>query len=75
MISQIKCVYTYDVIAMLHVSRRAMDNYIKAGKLRPTRIQKRNYFAIKQAKGLMYFTDSPNTRSYQEDVRSILQRV
>ncbi len=70
-----KWVDTYDVMAMLRVSRRTMDNYIKAGKLTPTRIQKRNYFAINQVKGLMHIPDSPKIRSYQEDIRSMLQRV
>ena len=37
-----KWVDTYDVMQMLRVSRRTMDNYIKAGKLKPTRIRKRN---------------------------------
>jgi hypothetical protein len=70
-----KWVDTYDVMAMLRVSRRTMDNYIKAGKLTPTRIQKRNYFAINQVKGLMYIPEVPKIRSYQEDIRSMLQRV
>ncbi len=70
-----KWVDTYDVMAMLRVSRRTMDNYIKTGKLTPTRIQKRNYFAINQVKGLMHIPDSPKIRSYQEDIRSMLQRV
>jgi hypothetical protein len=30
-----------------------MDNYIKAGKLTPTRIRKRNYFEVTQVKALM----------------------
>jgi hypothetical protein len=70
-----KWVDTYDVMAKLRVIRRTMDNYIKAGKLTPTRIQKRNYFAINQVKGLMHIPDSPKFRSYQEDIRSMLQRV
>ncbi len=70
-----KWVDTYDVMAMLRVSRRTMDNYIKAGKLTPTRIQKRNYFTINQVKGLMHIPEVPKIRSYQEDIRSMLQRV
>jgi hypothetical protein len=70
-----KWVDTYDVMAMLRVSRRTMDNYIKAGKLTPTRIQKRNYFAINQVKGLMHIPEVPKIRSYQENIRSMLQRV
>lgn len=64
-----KWVDTYDVMAMLRVSRRTMDNYIKAGKLSPTRIQKRNHFAINQVKGLMHIPYSTKIRSYQEDIR------
>lgn len=48
-----KWVDTYDVMQMLRVSRRTMDNYIKAGKLTPTRIRKRNYFEVSQVKALM----------------------
>jgi hypothetical protein len=33
-----KWVDTYDVMAMLRVSRRTIDNYIKAGKLTPTQL-------------------------------------
>lgn len=48
-----KWVDTYDVMRMLRVSRRTMDNYIKEGKLTPTRIRKRNYFEVSQVKALM----------------------
>lgn len=48
-----KWVDTYDVMQMLRVSRRTMDNYIKDGKLTPTRIRKRNYFEVSQVKALM----------------------
>jgi predicted site-specific integrase-resolvase len=69
MISQTKWVDTYDVMAMLHVSRRTMDHYIKAGKLRPTRIQKRNYRAINQVKGLMYIPPAPVIITLREEVQ------
>ena len=52
-----KWVDTYDVMQMLRVSRRTMDNYIKAGKLTPTRIRKRNYFEVSQVKALMKIPD------------------
>jgi aspartate carbamoyltransferase catalytic subunit len=58
-----KLVDTYDVMTMFRVSRRTMDNYIKAGKLTPTRIQKRNYFAIKQVNGLIYIHPAPVIRT------------
>lgn len=48
-----KWVDTYDVMRMLRVSRRTIDNYIKVGKLTPTRIRKRNYFEVSQVKALM----------------------
>ena len=67
-----KWVDTYDVMAMLRVSRRTMDNYIKAGKLTPTRIQKRNYFANNQVKGLMYIPPAPVIRTLREDVQIMM---
>ena len=67
-----KWVDTYDVMAMLRVSRRTMDNYIKAGKLTPTRIQKRNYFAINQVRGLMYIPPAPVIRTLREDVQIMM---
>lgn len=48
---------TYDVMQMLRVSRRTIDNYIKAGKLTPTRINKRNYFKVSQVKALMKISE------------------
>jgi hypothetical protein len=70
-----KWVDTYDVMAMLRVSRRTMDNYIKAGKLTPSRINKRNYFAINQVKGLMHIPESPKIRSFQEDIQRMIQAM
>lgn len=70
-----KWVDTYDVMQMLRVSRRTIDNYIKAGKLTPTRINKRNYFAINQVKGLMYIPESPKLRSFQEDIQAMIQAM
>jgi hypothetical protein len=68
-----KWVDTYDVMAMLRVSRRTMDNYIKAGKLAPTRIQqKRNYFANNQVKGLIYIPPAPVIRTLREDVQIMM---
>jgi hypothetical protein len=69
-----KWVDTYDVMQMLRVSRRTMDNYIKAGKLTPTRIRKRNYFEVSQVKALMKI---PDTRllSYGVDVPWLREMV
>lgn len=70
-----KWVDTYDVMQMLRVSRRTMDNYIKAGKLTPTRVNKRNYFAINQVKGLMHIPEDPKPRSFQEDIQRMIQAM
>ncbi len=70
-----KWVDTYDVMAMLRVSRRTMDNYIKAGKLTPTRINKRNYFAVNQVKGLMHIPEIPKVSSFQEDIQRMIQAM
>lgn len=43
--------------------------------LTPTRIHIQNHFAIKQVKEFIHIPDSPIIRRYQEDIRSILQRV
>ena len=60
---------------MLRVSRRTIDNYIKAGKLKPVRINKRNHFVVSKLKDLLYAPESPKIRSYQEDIRSMLQQI
>ena len=70
-----KWVSTSDVMSMLRVSRRTIDNYIKAGKLIPTRINKRNYFAINQVKGLMHIPEIPKVRSFQEDIQRMIQAM
>ena len=70
-----KWVDTYDVMQMLRVSRRTMDNYIKARKLTPTRINKRNYFAINQVKGLMHIPEVRKVRSFQEDIQRMIQAM
>lgn len=54
---------------------RTMDNYIRAGKLTPTRINKRNYFAIAQVNGLMHIADTPKVRVYREDIQNMLEKV
>jgi len=66
---------TFEAMRMLRVSRRTIDNYIKAGKLTPVRISKRNHFAIAQVQGLLHIAESPKIRSYQEDIRVMLQKV
>jgi hypothetical protein len=69
-----KWVDTYDVMRMLRVSRRTMDNYIKAGKLSPTRIRKRNYFEVSQVKALMKIPDE-RLLSYGVDVPWLREHV
>ncbi len=70
-----KWVSTSDVMSMLRVSRRTIENYIKAGKLTPTPIGKRNYFTITQVKGLMYTPTIPETRSLYDQVQIMMQRL
>ena len=69
-----KWVDTYDVMQMLCVSRRTMDNYIKEGKLTPTRIKKRNYFEVAQVKALMKIPDE-RLLSYGVDVPWLREHV
>lgn len=69
-----KWVDTYDVMRMLRVSRRTMDNYIKEGKLTPTRIKKRNYFEVPQVKALMKIPDE-RLLSYGVDVPWLREHV
>lgn len=70
-----KWVSTSDVMPMLRVSRRTIDNYIKAGKFTPTPIGKRNDFTITQVKGLMYTPPIPETRSLYDQVQIMMQRL
>lgn len=69
-----KWVDTYDVMQMLRVSRRTMDNYIKAGKLTPTRIRKRNYFEVSQVKALMKIPEE-RLLSYGIDVPWLKEHI
>ena len=70
-----KWIDTFEAMRMFRVSRRTIDNYIKAGKLKPVRINKRNHFAVTEVNGLVHVPESPKIRSYQEDIRSMLQQV
>ena len=70
-----KWMFTFEAMRMLRVSRRTIDNYIKAGKLTPVRISKRNHFAITQVQSLLHVAESPKIRSYQDDIRFMLQKV
>ena len=69
-----KWVDTYDVMRMLRVSRRTIDKYIKAGKLTPTRIRKRNYFEVSQVKALMKIPEE-RLLSYGIDVPWLREHV
>lgn len=69
-----KWVDTYDVMRMLRVSRRTMDNYIKEGKLTPTRVKKRNYFEVAQVKALMKISDE-RLLSYGVDVPWLREQI
>ena len=70
-----KWIDTFEAMRMLRVSRRTIDNYIKAGKLKPVRINKRNHFAVTEVKGLMHVPEIPKIRSYQDDIQTMLKQV
>jgi len=67
-----KWIDTFEVMRMLNISRRTIDNYIKAGKLKPVRINKRNHFAVAEVKGLMYVPDSPKIRTLRDEVQIMM---
>ncbi len=67
-----KWIDTFEVMRMLNISRRTIDNYIKAGKLKPVRINKRNHFSVAEVKGLMYVPDSPKIRTLREEVQIMM---
>ena len=67
-----KWIDTFEVMHMLNISRRTIDNYIKAGKLKPVRINKRNHFAVAEVKGLMYVPDIPKIRTLREEVQIMM---
>lgn len=70
-----KWIDTFEAMRMLRVSRRTIDNYIKAGKLKPVRINKRNHFAVSEVKGLVHVPETPKIRSYQEDIQRMIQAM
>ncbi len=67
-----KWIDTFEVMRMLNISRRTIDNYIKAGKLKPVRLNKRNHFAVAEVKGLLYIPDSPKIRTLREEVQIMM---
>lgn len=70
-----KWIDTFEAMRMLRVSRRTIDNYIKAGKLKPVRINKRNHFAVSEVKCLMHVPEIPKIRSFQEDIQRMIQAM
>lgn len=60
---------------ILRVSRRTMDNYIKAGKLTPTRINKQNYFTINKVKWLLFLPSTLAIRTLREDVQIMIRQL
>lgn len=70
-----KWIDTFEAMRMLRVSRRTIDNYIKAGKLKPVRINKRNHFAVTEVKGLVHIPETPKIRSFQEDIQRMIQAM
>lgn len=59
---------------MLRVSRRNIDNYIKAGKLRLVRINKRNHFAVTEVKGMIHVPETPKIKNYHDDIQTMLNK-
>lgn len=70
-----KWIDTFEAMRMLRVSRRTIDNYIKAGKLKPVRINKRNHFVVTEVKGLVHVPETPKIRSYHDDIQTMLNQV
>ena len=70
-----KWIDTFEAMRMLRVSRRTIDNYIKAGKLKPVRINKRNHFAVTEVQSLVHVPEIPKIRSYQDDIQTMLKQV
>ena len=70
-----KWIDTFEAKRMLRVSRRTIDHYIKAGKLKPIRINKRNHFAVSEVNGLMHVPEILKIRSYQDDIQTMLKQV
>jgi hypothetical protein len=42
----IEWVDTYDVMKMLHISRRTLSNYVKSGRIKSKRINNKSYFRV-----------------------------
>lgn len=70
-----KWIDTFEVMRMLNISRRTIDNYIKAGKLKPVRINKRNHFSVAEVKGLMYVPDTLKIRTLHEEVQIMMEHL
>ncbi|MCA6493925.1 MAG: helix-turn-helix domain-containing protein [Chitinophagaceae bacterium] len=70
-----KWIDTFEAMRMLRVSRRTIDNYIKAGKLKPVRINKWNHFSVTEVKGLVHVPKVPKIRSYHDDIQTMLKQV
>lgn len=49
----IEWVDTYDVMKMLHISRRTLSNYVKSGRLKSTRINNKSYFKVAEIHGFL----------------------
>ena len=65
-----KWIDTFEVMRVLNISRHTIDNYIKAVKLKPVRINKRNHFAVAEVKGLMYVPTHPKSEPYVKRFKS-----
>lgn len=45
---------SYDVMKMLNISRRTLYNYMNQGKLKSSRIGKRNFFRVQEVKEIFH---------------------
>ena len=70
-----KWIDTFEAMRMLRVSRRTIDNYIKAGKLKPVRINKRNHFAVTEVQSLVHVPEIPKIKSFKEDIQRMIQAM
>lgn len=60
---------------MLRVIRRNIDNYIKGGKLKLVRINKRYHFPVTEVKGMIHVPETPKIKNYHDDIQTMLQQV
>ena len=58
---------TYDVMNILHVSRRTLTKYLAEGKLKHTKHQKKNYFRLKDVEEFLARNNQYSTPKSSRD--------